>query len=323
MIAKDPSQRCQSAEDALWDLRPRSAASIAPRPDPAAEAAQAAVAKRKQRMRYMAILAVSLSLAFCATMLLPARPAPAPTAQPVEGAVTHIYPEDCRIAVKVADGKQERLEEIRLTPRYDKVFINDKPEPLDQVRLDDFVRVKTTRDASGRRITKVYAYRPELSRGRIKQVKADVRQLILATANQQGKEEELAVSVPPDLKITFNDNTSPMTISDLRPDNRILVRHIGREAGREAAELSVERVVATEGIIRDVQANRLALEVGKKMVVLPLRRFLRDCSQQLVLDRRTTPQACRPSTGRQGNGRPRRPDCPRCCASHPSRRRND
>lgn len=270
LIVKDPSRRYQSAEDVLWDLRPKSVPLIPPRPDPAAETAQAAAIKRKKWLRHAAMIAVSLSLMLCMAMLWPSQPSPTPVAQSIEGSVTHVYPEDYRIAVKVTDGSQERLEEIRLKPRYDKVFINDEPEPLDQVRADDVVRVKTVRDTSGRRTTEVYAYRAQDARGRIKTVEADVGQIIVAIPDQKGEEEELTVSIPPDLKITFNGGISPMAIADLRPDDRVSVRHIARASSREAAELGVERLVSTEGIIRDVQPAKLTVEIDGKMVVLPL-----------------------------------------------------
>ena len=269
MIAKDPSQRYQSANEALWDLRPKSAVAIAPRPDPTAVAAQAAAAKQKRRMRYVAITAMSLSLVLCIAMLLPSAPPPAPAAKPVQGTITHVYPEDYRIAVKVADDK-ERLEEIRLTPRYDKVFINDKPEPLDQVLPDDFVRIQNERDSSGRRFLEIRAYRAVVCRGRIKQVEVDQKRIVLAIPNRQNKEEDLVLTVPADLKITFNGGVSSMTIADLKANDRASVRHIGRDSGREAAELTIERSVTSEGIIREVQAGKLTLEVGKKMLTLPL-----------------------------------------------------
>ena len=72
-------------------------------------------------------------------MLWPAkpRPGPPPASAPTQGTVLHVYPDEHRIALKVVesgDGKpSERVEEIRLMPRYDKVLINDKVEPLDQV----------------------------------------------------------------------------------------------------------------------------------------------------------------------------------------------
>lgn len=276
LIVKDPSRRYQSAENVLWDLHSAPLTAAARQPDAAAEAARVAAAKRRRWKRYAAILVLSASLTVSVAMLQPSQPSPSPSSEPLQGTVTHVYPKDFRIAFRVAeskDGKQhERLEEIRLTPRYDKVFINDKPEPFDQVRLDDFVRVEMTIDSSGRRITEVYAYRPETASGCVKEIKADARQLVLSVANQRGQEEELVVNVPQELKVSFNGKISSFTFADLRPNDRILVQHIGTGAGREATELRAERVVTMDGIIRDVQINKreLTLEVSKRMVVLRL-----------------------------------------------------
>ncbi len=223
-------------------------------------------------------------------MLWPAKPKPGPppASGPTRGTVLHVYPDEHRIALKVVepcDGKpSERVEEIRLTPRYDKVLINDKVEPLDQVAPDDRVRIETTHDASGRRITEVYAYRPEISRGQIRSVRADAGQLILALADSRDENQkmELTVAVPPHLKITFNGdvlpNVRPVTLADLQADDRVVVQHIGAGSGHEATALSVDRVVTTEGIVRDIAVDdvtkqaKLTLEVGagkKATIVLP------------------------------------------------------
>ncbi len=269
MIVKDPAKRYHTAGEVLVDLRPPSAPVITQQVDPAEEAAKAAAAKQKKRMRFAAIAAMTFSLMVCVAMLLPSKP-PAPKVKPIQGTVRQIFPEDSRIVLKVVDGDQERLKDIRLTPRYDKVFINEKPDTLDQVRLDDHVRVDVVRNASGRRINEIHAYRPVVARGLIKQIDTDDGKIVLTIADRQGEEEELAVSISPELTISFNGSLSEMKIADLQEEDRVEVRHIGKGNGREAAELSVERVVTCEGIIREVQADKLVLEIDKKMVELPL-----------------------------------------------------
>ena len=198
LVIKDQSQRYQSAKDVLRDLRPAPLALVARRVEAAAEAeaARAGAVRQKRRKRHAALLAMTFSLLLCGLMLWPAMPktGPSPASGPRRGTVLHVYPDDHRIALKVVepgDGKPgERVEEIRLTPRSDKVFINDKVEPLDQVAPDDRIRIETTHDASGRGVTEVYAYRPEISRGQIRSVRADAGQLTFAPGGPAGREQK-------------------------------------------------------------------------------------------------------------------------------------
>jgi serine/threonine-protein kinase len=287
LVIKDQSRRYPSAKDVLRDLRPAPLAAIARQ----AEAAQAGASRQKRRKRFTALSAMTLSLLLSALMLWPAKPksGPPPASKSTQGTVLHVYPDEHRIALKVVepgDGKPtERVEEIRLTPRYDKVFINDKVEPLDQVAPDDSVRMETVRGASGRPITEVHAYRPEISRGRVRSVRAEAGQLTLTVANprDESQKTELSVTVPPHLKITFNGdilpNARPVTLADLHADDSVVVQRIGARTGRDVTALSVERVVTTEGIVREVAVDdatkqpKLTLEVGggkpATVVVLP------------------------------------------------------
>lgn len=283
LVIKDQSRRYQSANEVLRDLRsaPLEPVGLIPHaPDAAAEAANAAAAKRKRRMRYAAILASVVSAALCVTMLWPSTPKPATpaTTQPTQGTVLHVYPDEDRIALRVVearDGKEnERVQEVRLTPRYDKVFINNNVEPLDQVRPNDFVRIETTRTPAGKRITEVHAYRPQVSSGRVESVDAEGGQLALTMPDRRdpSKQEKLTVTVPPGLAIAFNGNAvlagKPVTLADLQPDDRVTLHHIGKPTGLEATELSVDRMVTTDGVIRDVQIDAakkkrtLTLELG-------------------------------------------------------------
>lgn len=300
LTIKDQQRRYPSAQEALDDLRPMPLSAIgriAPHTDPIADAARIAAKKRRRRWKYIAILAIPFSGILSIAILLPVPP-PEPivseAARQMQGTVLHVYPEEHRIAVnamEIKDGRQtERVVEIRLAPPQDRVLINDKIEPLDQLQTKDCVWVTMTRDTKGRPITELNAYRPRMDCGRIKEIKAKEETLLLAISQQPNgnKGEDIRIHVPPQLKITFNGNVipfiQPVTVTDLRNNDRVVVQHIGRCTGREATELAVERVVTTEGIVRDVRANdakndrQLVMEVmaaGKpQAAMLPL---LREC----------------------------------------------
>ena len=336
LVVKDQSKRYKSAREALGDLQPSLAVSHAPEPDAEAEAA-AALAKRKRRIRLAAIAAMSFSLLLSAAILWPTKPKATPrtAAAATTGAVVRVYTDEHRIALRTAvivGGKQEqRVEEIRLNPRYDKVFINDKVQPLDQVQADDVVSVRTVHDSSGQRITEVYAYRPEIVTGSIRSVEADVGRLTLAIDSQGGdKASELSVSVPPNVKITLNGepllSDRQVTLSDLLRGDRVTVNHIGARGGRDATQISAQRLVALEGIVRDVQIDdshkkrELTIETGAgatlRQVTLP---FADQCEISInnsssIGERRAT--SSRSPAGRPGDGRARYPCRPRQCQAH-------
>ena len=74
--------------------------------------------------------------------------------------------------------------------------------------------------------------------------------------------KEMVIAVPANVKIGLNGradrNGKPVLLADLRPDDRVTVKHVGRETGREATELSAERVESGKGIIARYQPGQKA-----------------------------------------------------------------
>ncbi len=269
LVVKDQSKRCKSAKEALWELRVDPLqVSVGPnKVDAAAEAAREAAGKKKRRMRFAAVAALAFSVVLSVLMLLPEKPKPAlpgPPA-PTRGVVTNVYTDEWRLAITQADDGVAK--EISLN-RYDRIFINDKSRLLRDLRPQDRIVISHVLDESGRRITEIHAFRPEIGRGRIKTMDADRRRITLAFDEGDGRTGELEVAVPDDLIITFNGlnqiDGRPVALADLLPDDRVAVHHIGRETGREATELSVERVVTIDGVIRDIDADngQMTISVG-------------------------------------------------------------
>ena len=189
-------------------------------------------------------------------------------------------------------------------------------------------------DASGRRITTVYACRPEtagdgFARSRQKRDNSRSRWPIRRDENHKS---ELTVAVPPHLKVIFNGDVSlggrPVTLADLQADDRAVVRHIGAGTGQEATALSVERVVAIEGIMRDIAVDdatkqaKVALEVGARQADNGRRpavcRLLRDRHQQSRFDHGAAIAAGGSVAGRSSDRAARHPHRPprRACILH-------
>ena len=282
LVTKDQARRYASADDVLRDLRPRAGTDLPPagsREDAEAEAAKAEKAKRKRNLRIGAIFAVACSAMLCLFMLLPGGPKKAPQEEPkpTQGVVRNIYPDERKLVLQLSDDDSPR--EISVKPR-DRIFINDNKRLLRDLQPGDRVKIELDRDEQGRQITNILASRPATHKGRIGSVEPDEGQFTMTIDQGEDEAKELLVRVPNSVKIVFNGKKQidgkPVRLADLRIDDRVVVEHIGEEAGRRAIALNVERVVTFEGILRDVDATagQLTIARGKgddaKLVSLPL-----------------------------------------------------
>ncbi len=260
LVTKDPARRCQSAKEALWELRIDPLLAAASRGPSEAEAAAeaAAAAKRKRRLRFAAVAALALWAVVFAVIFWPKHPAvkPAGPPQPIHAVVNYVNPDDHLLAIR--RDKDGLADEIQLS-RYDRIFINDKSQLLRDLQPHDQIVVTQTHDESGRRINEIRAFRPETDAGTIKDLKPQERQVTLAIEEGERRGKELAVSVPKDLAITLNGQPQlagkPVTLADLHPGDRVTVHHLGKDTGREATELSAQRVVDAEGKIVELQTD--------------------------------------------------------------------
>lgn len=261
LVVKDQARRYHSAQEALRDLKPQTVA--VGQLEASDEAIGAQDARKKKIRRLAAILACICSLLVCALLLLPARPQPAQPSEPqaTRGTVRQIYVDERRLVLERADDGRPLEIEIR---RHDEIVVNGKKELLRGLQPGDRATVETYRDAIGRRITRIAATRPLSQQGRVQEVDADQGKLTIVVGDD---EEQLLVSVPATTPILFNGRKEldgkPVKLADLRANDRVTVQHIGEETGRAAADLSVERVVSLEGVIRDVDARKGELTVAQ------------------------------------------------------------
>ncbi|MGA2032697.1 MAG: protein kinase, partial [Thermoguttaceae bacterium] len=281
LIVKDQSRRYQSAEEVVRDLQrgqqpPRQTAA---EEDAAGKAEGMAAARKKQRMRCTAVGVSALSLLLCVAMLWPHKShdtaKPQPDA-PLRGVVTRVYNEELRLAIISA--KDQAPHEIELK-QSDKYFINGKPSLLRDLEPHDLVEIRPVIDEQGRRIKEVYASRPEMRKGRIKSVKPDEGTFLLSV--EEGDDPRGPIVVPGELKIEFNGQPDcqgkAVTLADLRAGDRIVLHDQDSPKGRQATELSVQRVVTLEGIVArpfDAKSGKLSVRVGagpqSRVVALPL-----------------------------------------------------
>jgi tRNA A-37 threonylcarbamoyl transferase component Bud32 len=312
LVVKDQTRRCQSAKEALWELRVDKAAEppmpSTEQPDAEAQAALIA-AKKKRQMRWAAVVAMTFSAILCAAMLWPKSPPPrqpAPAA-PLAGRVAAVYPNEWKLGIMRADNGA--AEEITLN-RYDRVLINGRPRFLRDLRPGDQIVRQFARDAEGRRIAEIQASRPEVSIGRVKSVDADQRRLTLVVEQGEDQGKELVLAVPDKLTLTLNANAAgkPLQLADVLPGDHIEAHHVGSEAGREAVEISLQRRMTAKGKIADLSPGDaktpplLKLNVGTdeqpEYLTLPL---AADCEITLNSRRIVEGRALKPADLRPGD----------------------
>lgn len=264
LVAKDQRRRYQTAGDVIRDLKADTTELDAPteKEDPEEIARREREAKKKRLVRIGAIAALACSVLLSIVMLLPKKKAP-PPAGPTEvaGVITNVYLNERKLALKLDEDGSAK--EFALSS-WDQYFVNGRSQLLRDLKPNDHVTLEFTHDDKGRRITKVYATRPEESVGLIASIEADEGHFALAVGEGPDKGKQLDISVPIDLgekeKILFNGSPQidgrPVTLGDLAVDDRITVRHIGTETGREATEMRVLRVVTFEGVVRDVATEK-------------------------------------------------------------------
>jgi serine/threonine-protein kinase len=274
MVIKDPTQRYQSAQEVLQDLRTAPVSTGLPDELVAAAAAKdAQAAKKKRWLRLGAVGAMVCSLLVCVAMLLPPPPkqiAPKPP-EPIQGTVRTLLLEERVLVLERLDNGQP--EEVKLRP-HDEVLINDKKLLLRDLQVGDRVTVEMIRDPSGRPVSRFVATRPETHEGTLQEVKADEGKVTVAT----GQGDPLVVKVPQDLKIVFNDaselNGRPVKLADLKAGDRVSISDLREETGLVATALSARRVVSVEGALRDLDLAQgqltLALDGDGKLLTLPI-----------------------------------------------------
>ncbi len=265
MIAKDQSQRYQSAAEALKDLQVERNAvpAAADQADAAAAAAKAAAAKKKKRMRLLAFGSLAVSILLCALLLLPDKRQNRPQGPPApeKAVIENVYPDEGRLAVTMSATHEAK--EIALN-RYSRVFINEKSKLLRDLQPQDEIQIEYVEDPSGR-WTEIHAFRPEISQGVVKAVDAAAGELTLTKIAGEEGGKDLLIAVPAEVKISLNGSTEhkgkPVQLADLRPNDRVTVKHLGRETGREATELAAERAESGKGVIADISADKKLIKI--------------------------------------------------------------
>lgn len=273
LVVKDQAKRYRTAAEAMADLRGKgSSVSVAAKPPAIDEAPRI---RRRRVVTASVALAVCLMLALGALFFLPQaqrKDSSAGPPEPTRGVVREVLPEEQKFVLETADDGKRLPVTLKIK---DRIFINRKETRIFRdLRSGDRVTLRLLRDETKGTITEVHASRPQTRKGRISNVKADEGQFTLAVTegDDQGKSRKIAVPVT--VKIAFNGReeiterqrakpdgeekmvTHPVRIDDLQLDDRVVVTDYESDTGPVATELTVERVIAIQGIVRQVDTQK-------------------------------------------------------------------
>jgi eukaryotic-like serine/threonine-protein kinase len=286
MVVKDQVRRYHSAADVLRDLRTN--AHQAPVPEELPPQLDPALNQRAKRRRILTMagtfLLVLAAVVGIAIFLMPEPPKVVKKQPPaVRGMVRNVYVDERKFIIE--DSDKGKPYEVHFQTR-DSILINDKAQLLRDLQPGDHVLIKTEFDEHRFPMKRIFASRPVTNEGTIEAVKAETGELKVKVPGPGANQSTaLLLNVSNDVRIKFNGSDvpdgKPVKLADLRPDDRIVVQHIGDELGRgdsgqrNATAISVERVVSFEGVLRNVDARKRQMTVGKavgekeELVVLP------------------------------------------------------
>jgi len=265
LAKKDQRERYRSAAEALGDLEVGPARRDRPADAPAAagRAARAAAARKKGLRRSGLGAAAVCSIVLSILMLLPpAEPQGTDLPEPVEGVVRQPFRPGEDFEIELPDGVPKVIKFRGET----RTFLNDRAALPTELREGDQIVVRVLRSDTGGLVTELRATRPETGRGAITAITLADRSIELSLDGDPGG-RTLRVVVPEDLAIRFNGQAvregEPVKLADLAAGDRVSVRHVGSPAGpRRATELSILRVVRSEGIFRGLDASRGVITVA-------------------------------------------------------------
>ena len=130
---------------------------------------------------------------------------------------------------------------------------------------------------------------PKMDRGHIESLRADEGALVMVVDEGENRKRQLLIRVPADLPIALNGSAEldgkPVRLADLKANDRIEVHHAGDEKGRRAVELSAERLVTDDGVVRGLdraaqQADDFLRPEGRSPADAAAGRAVRHCPQR-------------------------------------------
>ena len=255
LTSKDQSKRYQTAREVVADLA-GSAKPVGESLEEQQAEAEETAKRQKKNKRIKAILAFVSSLIMCGAFLYFMREKPKPVARvapaPVSGVVMNVLPFDDKFVIETGKGKKE----FKVLPN-DEIKLNRKSAVLRDLEYEDRLVVNTIitpgKPASQDRY-QIIAFRPEQHSGVISEIKPDSGQFVLTVKDGEEFGESFDLSVKEVTEIIVNkepiDPEAPLTLSDLRKDDEVVVDLCDELDGMVALKVDSIRQVQLEGVIR-------------------------------------------------------------------------
>jgi serine/threonine-protein kinase len=252
LIQKNPVERYQTADQAIYDLQSGMGLTDGPSPDElAAQAAEEEEAKKHKRRKLLYITAACSLLLTVGMLFLPSPPPkePTETLRPAEGLIEHL-PQG-----KIVLRDPNRTIVFK-DDRGDEVYLNGVVAELSTLEEGDFLRVEVKKDDAGKSFQILLATRATTDRGTITEVRAGLSTFEMEYTASDGTTKKMTIFVPKDVKIKLNEDLEfwgeKITAANLLAGDRVWVRHDDQDKRRVAKQLSITRIVKSVGKISTI-----------------------------------------------------------------------
>lgn len=270
LTEKDPAKRYRTAAEVLDDLQRGTTAETAVTQEQLAEATRAAQAAKRKRWLAIGAFVLSTTLSLTAALWPEKKPPPAPPpviVRPVDGVVGDIDLERSLFFLKPRE-EGETPQGVVVDPDHDRVFLNDERAKLEDLQAEDAVTLKYLA-SDGVEFKEIYAARPELQEttGEIASIDADSASLILAEVPGVDAPEPWYVPEGTPIKLNGDSKNGKIAwrLTDLQPDDRVVVTHVVSDEGRTVARsITALRTLTYSGTLvsRNPQQGKIVVEVA-------------------------------------------------------------
>jgi tRNA A-37 threonylcarbamoyl transferase component Bud32 len=270
MAEKDPAKRYRTAAQVLEDLRRQATAETTITEEQAAAAALAAKQAKRKRWLSIGAFAASLGLSLLAILWPAQQPPPAPPpaiVRPADGVVGEIDAARGIFFLKPRE-EGETPVGVAIDAEHDRVYLNNNRVSLAELAPDDAVTLKYL-SGDGVEFKEVFATRAETAETAGLLDSVDLAMATLRLSAGDGTEPREPWYVPERTPVSLNGQSTAgprsLALSDLRPMDRVTIRHVASDEGRTVVRsIAALRTLTVQGVAvsRNPQQSELVVDLA-------------------------------------------------------------
>ncbi|HZZ73389.1 MAG TPA: serine/threonine-protein kinase [Pirellulales bacterium] len=269
LTEKNTQVRYRTAAEALRDLKTGNTGAEA---DLDEENAALAEQKARRKKRIMVFAALGSMLLSSLLLLLPTsqkhHPQVAAKPEDQQGILRNIIENPHTIVLETPTSDPEKPLRPEIAVHNDaRILINDQAKIFYDLKVGDQITVRNLKDDKGHSIQEIVAARPREDQGVVVEVLPDEGRLRMKVADSPAG-DQLDLTVPPTAELQLNGKPKfggqPVTLTTLKPGDRITVQHYPEEQVEKVRTLSALRDLALQGIIRQIDPAKkeISLTLG-------------------------------------------------------------